>query len=122
MHAGEPALRGAGLALTAPDTVKANLLKRLTEPSTAKSRPCQVTVEQVDGLPQHYYAKIENPLPLSERIENADRFMTATGATIQHGGNRAFYAPGRDVVQLPPFEALRDKESYYATALHELTH
>lgn len=41
---------------------------------------------------------------------------------IQHGGNQAFYAPARDVVQLPPFEAFRDKESYYATALHELCH
>ncbi len=79
-------------------------------------------VEQVDGLPAHYYARPENPLPLSERIENADRFMTATGAAIQHGGNMAFYAPARDVIQLPPFEAFKDKESYYATALHELTH
>ena len=79
-------------------------------------------VEQIEGLPAHYYAKPENPLPLSERIESADHFLTATGATIYHGGNRAFYAPGRDLVQMPPFEAFRDKESYYATALHELTH
>ncbi|MCU1336681.1 MAG: ardC [Bryobacterales bacterium] len=79
-------------------------------------------VEQIDGLPAHYYAKPENPLPLAERIDSADRFMTATAATIRHGGNRAFYAPGRDLVQMPPFEAFRDKESYYATALHELTH
>jgi antirestriction protein ArdC len=48
--------------------------------------------------------------------------MTVTGATIQHGGNSAFYAPARDAIQLPPFEAFKDKESYYATALHELTH
>jgi antirestriction protein ArdC len=79
-------------------------------------------VEQIEGLPAHYYAKPENPLPLSERIESADQFLTATGATIRHGGNSAFYAPGRDLVQMPPFEAFRDKESYYATALHELTH
>jgi antirestriction protein ArdC len=79
-------------------------------------------VEQVEGLPAHYYAQPENPLPLSERIENADRFMTATGATIHHGGPSAFYAPSRDIIQLPPFEAFKDKESYYGTALHELTH
>ena len=79
-------------------------------------------VEQVDGLPTHYFAQPANPLPLSERIENADRFMTNTAATIHHGGNRAFYAPARDAIQLPPFEAFKDKESYYATALHELTH
>jgi len=79
-------------------------------------------IEQVDGLPAHYYAQPANPLPLAERIENADRFMTNTGATIHHGGNQAYYAPARDAIQLPPFEAFKDKESYYATALHELTH
>lgn len=79
-------------------------------------------VEQIEGLPAHFYAKPENPLPLSERIESADHFMTATGASISHGGNSAFYAPGHDRIQMPPFEAFRDKESYYATALHELTH
>lgn len=79
-------------------------------------------VEQIDGLPEHYYAKPENPLPLSERIAAADAFMTATGASIGHGGSRAYYAPGPDTIQLPPFEAFKDSESYYATALHELTH
>jgi len=79
-------------------------------------------VEQIDLLPAQYYGKPDKPLPLVERIGHADRFMTATGATIQHGGNSAFYAPGRDLVQMPPIEAFRDKESYYATALHELTH
>lgn len=79
-------------------------------------------VEQVEGLPAHYYAQPVNPLPVSERIEAADAFMTATGAAIHHGGNSAYYAPARDIIQLPPFEAFKDKESYYATALHELTH
>lgn len=79
-------------------------------------------VEQIDGLPDIYYARPENPLPQAERIEHADRFMTSTGATIRHGGNMAYYAPGPDHIQLPPFEAFKDKESYYATALHELTH
>jgi antirestriction protein ArdC len=79
-------------------------------------------VEQIEGLPQHYYALPENPLPVSERIAQADSFLNATGATINHGGNSAFYAPSRDVIQMPPFEFFRDKESYYATALHELTH
>lgn len=79
-------------------------------------------VEQIDGLPSHYYARPENPLPLSERIENADRFMAHTGADIRYAGNSAYYAPGPDFVQLPPFEAFRDKESFYATAYHELCH
>ena len=79
-------------------------------------------VEQIENLPQHYYARPENPLPVSERVENAERFVTATRVPIHHGGNMAFYAPSRDAIQMPPFEAFKDKESYYATALHELTH
>jgi len=79
-------------------------------------------VEQIDGLPAHYYAQPANPLPLSERIDGAERFIARTGATIRHGGNSAYYAPGPDHVQLPKFEAFRDRESYYATVLHELTH
>ena len=79
-------------------------------------------VEQIDNLPTHYYAQPVDPLPLSQRIENADRFLSNTAATIHHGGNRAFYSPAHDTIQLPPFEAFKDKESYYATALHELTH
>ncbi len=79
--------------------------------------------EQCDNLPAHYYAKAEAPalVPL-ERIEAADRFFAATGADIRHGGTRAFYVEGSDYIQIPPFEAFRDAESYAATIAHELTH
>lgn len=79
-------------------------------------------VEQIEGLPAHYYAKPDNPLPLSERLDHAERFIAGTGATVRHGGNSAFYAPAKDLVQMPPFETFRDRESYYATVLHELIH
>lgn len=79
-------------------------------------------VEQVDGLPDHYYAQPTNPLPAAQRIDTAERFAASTRADVRHGGNRAFYAPARDFVQMPPFEAFRDAESYYATLTHELTH
>ena len=79
-------------------------------------------VEQIDGLPTHFYAQAVNPLPLSDRLAHADQFVTATGVTIRHGGNQAYYSPAADHIQLPPFEAFKDKESYYATVLHELTH
>lgn len=79
-------------------------------------------VEQIDGLPSHYYGK---PVPRSEplpRIEHAERFFAATGAAISHGGERAYYAILADRVQMPPFEAFRDAESYYAVLAHECTH
>ena len=74
------------------------------------------------GLPAHYYAQPSNPLPLSDRLAHADQFVTATGAAIHLGGNQAYYSPAADRIQLPPFEAFKDKESFYATALHELSH
>lgn len=79
-------------------------------------------VEQIDGLPAHYYAQPLDPLPVSERMTAAEQFIAGTGATIRHGGNQAFYAPSRDLIQLPPFEAFKNAEGYYGTALHELTH
>ena len=79
-------------------------------------------VEQVEGLPQHYYAKPADPLPVTERMAAVEDYITATGADIRHGGDSAYYAPGPDFVQMPQFETFKDKEGYYATVLHELVH
>jgi antirestriction protein ArdC len=79
--------------------------------------------EQCEGLPAQYTARAEPPaLTPLQRIEAADRFFAATGATLRHGGTRAYYAEGPDFVQMPPFETFRDAESYAATLAHELTH
>lgn len=79
-------------------------------------------VEQIDGLPAHYYAKPEYTRNDKTRIEEAERFFEATGATIRHGGNKAYYSPALDAVQMPLFEAFYDSESYYGTLAHEVTH
>lgn len=80
-------------------------------------------VEQIDDLPEKYYARTEEPVVTEqERLEIADLFFANTQAKIQHGGNRAFYSPTHDKVQMPPFEAFKDSESYYATLAHEITH
>ena len=60
--------------------------------------------------------------PQLQRVERADRFFDATGATIRHGGSQAYYCQGTDHVQMPPFECFRDAESYCSTLAHELTH
>jgi antirestriction protein ArdC len=79
-------------------------------------------VEQIDSLPEIYYAKIAPTRDPIARIEHAEKFLHATGATINHGGTRAYYSLSTDAVQMPPFEAFRDAESYYATLAHELAH
>jgi antirestriction protein ArdC len=79
-------------------------------------------VEQIDGLPDHYYAVAAPPIDPVQRIDRADRFFANTQADIRHGGNTAYYAEAPDYVQMPPFVAFRDADSYYATLAHELTH
>jgi antirestriction protein ArdC len=61
------------------------------------------------------------PLGPIERIEAADRFQTDTGVRIEHGGERAYYRPSTDTIHMP-HEGLFTGESWYATALHEVTH
>jgi antirestriction protein ArdC len=78
-------------------------------------------VEQVDGLPAHYYAKPAPRADAIQRIERAEAFFTA-GVTIRNGGTMAYYNVSQDYVQMPPFESFRDAESYYATLAHECTH
>ncbi len=79
-------------------------------------------VEQIEGLPAHYYAKPEPRFSPIERIEHAETFFRNTKADIRHGGTRAYYAQEPDYIRMPPFEAFDTAESYYATLAHECTH
>lgn len=79
-------------------------------------------VEQVEGLPEHFYARPEPKLDAVQRIDHADTFFAATGADIRHGGGQAYYALQPDYVQMPPFECFADPQAYYATLAHECTH
>jgi antirestriction protein ArdC len=79
-------------------------------------------VEQIEGLPAHFYAMAEPRLDPVQRIERAEAFFANCQADIRHGGNMAYYNIGSDFVQMPPFVAFRDAESYYATLAHECTH
>jgi antirestriction protein ArdC len=75
--------------------------------------------EQVDGLPPPATpALVESP-----KVGEAVRaFIGKTGATVHHGGDRAFYAPGPDVVQVPHVCQFRDAAAYLGTVAHELVH
>lgn len=86
---------------------------------------CVFNADQVDG----FTVDTETPLPaVAERLEGAETFVADTGAVIRHGGDRAFYSPSTDSVQMPLREAFKDTstrtatESYYSVLCHELTH
>lgn len=78
--------------------------------------------EQIDGLPPHYYAKAEPPKHDMQRIEHAEAFFKNVGSTVRIGGNRAFYSPSQDVIQMPPLESFKDAESFEAVLAHEHIH
>lgn len=81
-------------------------------------------VDQIDGLPEQYYksATAAPATPPAQRIAHADAFFANTGATIRHGGDKAYFAPSLDLIQMPPFESFRDAESFTATLAHECVH
>ena len=77
-------------------------------------------VEQVEGLPETLTPGL--PQHVWNPLEAAEALLADSGARIQHGGNRACYRPGDDVIQLPPRAWFPTASAYYSTALHELTH
>ena len=79
-------------------------------------------IEQIEGLPDHFYAVTAPQLDPVQRNEAAELFFANTGADIRHGGNHAYYAAGPDYVQIPPFVSFADAESYCSTLAHEMTH
>jgi antirestriction protein ArdC len=78
--------------------------------------------EQVEGLPEIYYAKPEVKTTPVERISHAEAFFKATGADVRYRGDRAYYSNDGDYIQMPVIEAFRDAESFYATLAHESAH
>ena len=78
-------------------------------------------VAQIDGLPDRFHI-VPEPTPEAERIDTAEAFFARLPATVNHGGDKAYYMPSADRIQLPPFAAFHDAQSYYATRGHETLH
>lgn len=85
--------------------------------------------DQIEGLNTPASTRPPRTIePVSTRINRADAFIAATGATIMHKGDRACYIPSRDIIEMPPYRQFIDSpmssaaEAYYATLLHELIH
>jgi len=80
---------------------------------------------QVDGFDPSKVSRSEQSvedLDETQRIEAAERFFAASHADVRHGGNRAFYTPAGDFIQMPKFEQFRNAPAYYSVLAHEHTH
>ena len=77
--------------------------------------------DQIDGLPDKYVAEIPDVNP-DERDAACEAWFEALGIDIRYGGQRAYYAPGPDRVQMPPFETFDSTTRFLSTLAHEMTH
>ena len=57
-----------------------------------------------------------------ERVEDAEIILKASGVPVRIGGDKAFYNPAGDFIQLPPDEAFESPALRASVALHELSH
>lgn len=80
----------------------------------------QVQGEHLDHLRVGYTTM--SPVELDRRYERADTAIVATGATIEYGGNQAFYNRKSDYIQLPYRHQFPGLTEFYETAFHELVH
>jgi antirestriction protein ArdC len=75
-------------------------------------------LEQLDGVVDLQPVRASEWTP----HEAAESLLLHSGAEIRHQGYQAFYSTVNDWIYLPPQRLFADAESYYSTALHELTH
>ncbi|MET4117692.1 antirestriction protein ArdC [Bradyrhizobium sp. JR1.5] len=77
--------------------------------------------DQCGGLPPEIATTAPPPPPglIEPQVEY---LIKATGIDFRIGGNRAFYMPTEDYVQVPPPQAYFEPINWHRTALHELAH
>ena len=76
---------------------------------------------QCDGLPEDLVS-VPPPVPEGLIIPEVEALIRASGANLRLGGDKAFYAPVHDYIQLPRPESYFEPINWHRTALHELGH
>ena len=76
---------------------------------------------QCENLPDE--VTVDASTPEAGLIEpRVEALIKATGIDFRIGGNRAFYVPSLDYVQVPPPQAYFEPINWHRTAVHELSH
>jgi antirestriction protein ArdC len=77
--------------------------------------------DQCDGLPSDVSNTAPSP-PEGLIVPQVEALIAATGADFRIGGDRAFYSPTHDFIQVPPPQAYFEPINWHRTACHELSH
>ncbi len=75
---------------------------------------------QIDGIPD-YIPPTTAEAPW-RAPEAAEIIVANSGAVVRFGGDRAFYSPTTDHIQMPPRSAFATAEGFCGTLLHEASH
>jgi antirestriction protein ArdC len=75
---------------------------------------------QIDRIPR--VAPRTAAKTVVERVKDAEIILAASSVPVRIGGDRAFYNPSGDFIQLPPDEAFESPACRASVALHELAH
>ena len=79
------------------------------------------SVDQCENLPSDLVVA-PPPVPEGLILPEVEALVRASGADLRIGGDRAFYAPALDYVQVPRPEAYFEPINWHRTALHEFGH
>lgn len=78
-------------------------------------------VSQLDG-----YTPTVSDAPVVTTAENCELIKTILAKTdvkfLSEKGDRAFYSPSHDAIQIPPKACFTSDNAYFSVVLHELTH
>lgn len=124
----KPGEWGAGIIYYAP------IKKTKEDPKTGEEVEVQFAMlkqytvfsaEQVE-LPDHlqHLVDVEPEAKNDEFVDYApaEIAITATEADIRFGGNRCFYSPKTDHIQMVAKHRFESERAFYSTMLHELSH
>lgn len=78
-------------------------------------------IEQCDDIVRDYLCP---PVEAPEftPIEVCERIVEGYEVETRHGGDRAYYSPSEDRIQLPPRHRFDTPEAYYSVRFHEMGH
>lgn len=79
--------------------------------------------DQIDGLPPHYHPEPADYLkdPVEQRL-GIETFFDPVPVPVRHGGDRAYYSPSSDHIQLPRARHFESLDHYWSTRAHECVH
>ena len=98
------------------------LKERVNGLETGKTIPMikHFNVFNIDQCENLEKLKTIEPIEISDN--NALDLALNNGAVVKHGGNKAFFKPSADYIQMPPQANFKESNGYESTLLHELTH